>query len=194
MNLKDLLKRFRSLIAASFKLEKMKPLSQNFQSAFDRWFLDCRVILESTFGKEHTFYEEFQKAFEVGERIRLSMPLLSSVEVPRPFISRTHRNNIKRGRLILETALDNLEHGYIIDIKQLVSAEIFDSILDQAKYLLRKNFAQNAAVLARVVIEDHLRSICAGPGIVVGVKEKASSMNDKLLREGLYDRPRWRKV
>ncbi len=71
-----------------------------------------------------------------------------------------------------------------------IAGEVFDSILEQAKYLVQNSYKDPAAVLARVVLEDALKRIAR----VVGVDEnqKASFINDELKKKGRFSQPQWR--
>jgi len=93
---------------------------------------------------------------------------------------------------ILTGALSDLEGGFLTGQENLVAGEIFDSILEQAKYLAKSGFKDPAAVLARVVVEDCLRRISRESAL--DDTAKASSLNNALWDKGRYSKPRWRLV
>ena len=55
---------------------------------------------------------------------------------------------------ILRAAREDYANGYLFDIKQLIAAEVFDDLLEQAEHLLDAGYQEAAAVLAGAVLED----------------------------------------
>jgi hypothetical protein len=127
-------------------------------------------FLVSAFGREHTFYEEFNKM--------------------------VHGNYLfcaKTGRAILNAAKQELDGGWIFATKDVVSGEIFTDFLEMAEYLLSKNYFQPAAVLTGSVLEQHLRHLCTKNGIPISVNKdgkdvpnKAETMNTDLAKQNVY--------
>jgi hypothetical protein len=50
--------------------------------------------------------------------------------------------------------------GMLGKVEELIFAEAFDDLLEQAEYLLSENFFLAAGVLGRAVLEEHLRKWC----------------------------------
>ena len=93
---------------------------------------------------------------------------------------------------LLTGALDDLEKGYLLGQEFIIAGEVFDSILEQARYLNQTGYKDPAAVLVRVVLEDALRRIARGEGI--DDTQKASKLNDDLRTAGRYPQPQWRLI
>lgn len=66
---------------------------------------------------------------------------------------------------ILTGAKDDLDGGYLAHQEQLVAGVVFDSVLEQARHLLKTGFKDPAAVLGRVVAEETLRRLCRAAGL-----------------------------
>ncbi len=64
----------------------------------------------------------------------------------------------------LQAIRDTLRGGLLIRLDQLVRAETFSDLLDQADYLLAETYVVAAGVLGRAVLEEHLRRWCATAG------------------------------
>ncbi len=71
----------------------------------------------------------------------------------------------------------------LFDIKHLAQADLFNDALDQAQYLLTHKYYRAAGVVAGVVLEQHLKSICNAKGFAI--KEKHPSIEN--YRQTLYD-------
>ncbi|QPL52374.1 hypothetical protein [Vibrio navarrensis] len=91
----------------------------------------------------------------------------------------------KRVGAIFGAAKEDFEGGYLISLKQLVQAEVFESELEQAEELLNSGYKLASAVIAGVVLETALRDLCTDNGISHG---KLDSMNSQLAKSGLYSK------
>ena len=60
----------------------------------------------------------------------------------------------------LEAIREAITHGLLVRVEDLIRAETFDSLLEQADYLLSEGYFLAAAVLGRAVMEEHLRGWC----------------------------------
>lgn len=93
---------------------------------------------------------------------------------------------------LLEGALNDLENGFLRGQEFIVAGEVFDSVLQRAKYLVDNGFKDAAAVLVRVVIEDALKRIAREEGL--DDSKKASAINDDLKGAKRYPQPQWRLI
>lgn len=93
---------------------------------------------------------------------------------------------------LLTGGLDDLEKGYLIGQEFIIAGEVFDSVLEQAKYLNLNGHKDPAAVLSRVVLEDALKRL--GREEFIDDKLKASRINDELKKAGRYSQPQWRLI
>lgn len=127
-------------------------------------------FIESTFGREHSYYRELDKA--------LSDSMLSSG---------------KSGLGVLTAIRDQIKGGWIETTKGLVTAEVFADFLEMAEHLLDQKYKDPAAVVVGSVLEEHLRQLCAGASIPVedlasgkAVPRKADTLNADLAKVGEY--------
>lgn len=89
----------------------------------------------------------------------------------------------KLGAVFL-AAKEDYEGGYLISLKSLVQAEVFDDELDQARELLSKGYALPAAVIAGVVLETTIKVLCNRNGIPLG---KFEAMNEALVKADVHN-------
>jgi len=126
----------------------------------------CLSFLCNLFGKDHPYYQEFDK----------------NVDEARP--SRT-----EQGLGILLAAKNELEGGWLVTTKGLISAEIFSDFLEMSSHLLEEGYKDPAAVMAGSVLEEHVRSLCSKNGIDTHIQKggrefpkKASALNSELAK------------
>ncbi len=95
---------------------------------------------------------------------------------------------------ILEAASARFDSA-LLEIRQLVEADLFDSEIDSARELLRNGFSRGAGAIGGVVLEKHLREVCANHGAPVHKKSPPiSDFNDALKTAGTIDVPIWRLI
>ena len=86
---------------------------------------------------------------------------------------------------------DDYEKGLLSSIKSLIEADVFDTELEQAKELLSNKYKLAAAVIAGVVLETALRSLCDNQNIPHG---KLDKMNADLTKAGIYNSLRQKRI
>jgi len=72
-------------------------------------------------------------------------------------------NSLQNAEKMLGTLLGieaAVQGGLLVKIEDLVRADAFDSLLEQAEYLSSEGYSLAAGVLGRAVLEEHLRSWC----------------------------------
>lgn len=85
----------------------------------------------------------------------------------------------------------DIEQGWLSSLEELVHADTFVDLLDQASELQSKGFKDAAAVIAGSVLESHLKALSAKLGIPLstpsGDPKKASVLNADLKKTGAYN-------
>ncbi|MFO1205917.1 MAG: hypothetical protein U1E63_09375 [Burkholderiales bacterium] len=90
----------------------------------------------------------------------------------------------KRVKAVFFAAREDFEGGYLLPVRNLIQAELAESELDQARELLRSGYIAPAAVVAGVVLENTLRTLCDRYGLPHG---KLDKMNADLAKAGEYN-------
>jgi hypothetical protein len=137
------------------------------------WIMKTNNIVETVFGNQSPHFRTLREVLP-KEGIRL-------IETS---------NDIYPITGVLAGALDDLEKGFLIGQEFLIAGEVFDSILEQAKDLNKKEYKDPAAVLTRVVLEDAIRRLARREGL--DDTQKASQINDNLKKLGIYPQAQWR--
>lgn len=142
----------------------------------DEWYTKVMNIISVTFGNESQHFRMYQKLIEEWGGYK--------------FMTDSH--NVVAIVGLLRGALSDLEGGFLIGQEFLVAGEVFDSVLEEAKYLNDNGHKDASAVLGRVVIEDALRRIARQEN--VDDTQKPSKINDDLLKANRYAKPQWRLI
>jgi len=129
------------------------------------WTVKARSLVSRACGKDSEHYTSFVE----GEQIT---PYGDNYGV------------LKRIKAVFMAAREDFEGGYLTSVRNLVHAELAESELEQARELLRSGYTMAAAVVAGVVLETMLRTLCVRHGIEHG---KLDKMNADLVKAGQYN-------
>jgi hypothetical protein len=129
------------------------------------WAVKARNLIQSACGKESEHYASFVTAEET-----------------RPYEDSPTR--LKRMGAVFLAAREDFEGGYLNSIRNLVQAELAGGELDQARELFASGYYAAAAVVAGVVLENTLRSLCVKQGLPAGSMER---MNADLAKSSEYN-------
>lgn len=129
------------------------------------WAVKARNLIARVCGKESEHYASF-------------------VEAEKPNSYEESPTRLKRMRAVFLAAREDFEGGYLNSIRNLVQAELAGNEIDQARELLQSGYSAPAAVVAGVVLENTLRSLCAKRALPVGGMER---MNADLAKVGEYN-------
>lgn len=75
----------------------------------------------------------------------------------------------------------------MFDKELLISADVFDDILEQADHLLRNKYGDAAASLIGASLESTLRKLCVKRRIQLSGKETLEPLNELLVKDGAYN-------
>lgn len=81
----------------------------------------------------------------------------------------------------------------LLDIKQLLQADFFDTEIEISKELSKKGFYRAAGVICGVIIEKHLSQVCDNHNVSINKKHPTiSDFNDSLKSKEVIDISNWR--
>ena len=92
---------------------------------------------------------------------------------------------------ILEALRADIDAGWLEGVAELLHAEAFSDLLDQATELLEKKYKDAAAVIAGSALESHIRLLCekfvVNTQLPTGTPKKADVMNADLVKASAYN-------
>ena len=93
---------------------------------------------------------------------------------------------------ILYSLREDYANDFLNSFSEMIDAEVFTDILEQAEYLLSKEYFRASAVVAGVALESHLRKLAEKNQIPItsddGKYVKADSLNGYLLKNQIIDK------
>jgi hypothetical protein len=81
----------------------------------------------------------------------------------------------------------------LFEIRQLVTADLFDNEVEAARALEKNKFLRAVGAIAGVLLEKHLAQVCENHDIKITKKHPTiGDLNDHLKNADAIDVPRWR--
>jgi hypothetical protein len=98
-------------------------------------------------------------------------------------------------QLAILRSVDLRFQSSLLDIRQLLQSDLFDSELDAARELIAHGFLRAAGAVAGVVLEKHLGQVAMNHKVVTKKKHPViSDFNDLLKHASVVDVPGWRRI
>jgi len=193
-----------AIVAAGKKVQKgeSEP-GQIFHSSYQQWYSEAREvirqILPSRLNEFETLYQgnEKRKDFNAGTYTikdwLLGIRARQNLEGVKYFddsgaVFMRYQTQVQ----ILKSATVRFQSS-LLDIRQILQADLFDSEVESAKELLKKGFLRASGAVVGVVAEKHLEQVCNNHNIRITKKAPTISFyNDALKKEGVIEVPEWR--
>jgi hypothetical protein len=95
----------------------------------------------------------------------------------------------------LKSISDTIDKGYLIKIEDLIFAEAFSNLIDQADYLYEQNYFLAAGVISRAVLEEKLRNICDSRSLqITKQRPTLADFNNELYKDKFYDKIEFKNI
>jgi len=95
--------------------------------------------------------------------------------------------------IILKSTIDSFD-DIAESIGDVLQAELFDNELSAAEELFSKGHLRAAGIISGVVLEGHLKKVCARHKIKLRKKSTIANLNDALKKEEVIELPDWRRI
>lgn len=168
----------RLLAKGQAVLNTYKPAPQNVigpgsvgAEEFAEWRTQVLSFLTNLLGPGHVYVQSFETSVK-GRR----------------------QSEVKTGQGILRAVREDVEGGYLTDVRTLVSAEVFTDFLDMAQHLHENGYKDPAASLIGAVLEDGLRRVAETHGLQVKSRDDIGALNQRIADAQVYNRLTQKKV
>lgn len=155
----------------SFNNEGLVSGYHKDETLTQQWLTMCLTFLTKRLGAESEYLESFKSIVTVPKSMRIEDGFRVAVYEP---------NKVRNLLGILLAAKSDIEKGYLLKVEQLIRAEAFADIHEQATHLLDNGYKDGAAVLFGAVLESALRKLCKRQSLAIALNEAIDSMNIKL--------------
>ncbi len=168
----------------------------HFSSEYQRWYSEAKAVIKQVIPDR---FQDFVRHYERQPNRKIMQWDNYVIEDYLQGLPRSDIVPMSAGIARMEQQLSILKSAEqrfkssLFDIRQLVSAELFDSEIVTARALVKYKFLRAAGAVAGVVLEKHLMQVCDNHSVKVAKKNPAiSDLNDLLKNAEVIDTPRWR--
>ena len=194
----------KSLAKNNTKGEIAKIISElpSFSLEYQRWYSEAlaliRHVLPDRLQDFKSYYEYPRARKEITFKNYMIKDCLQELTL------RRGSANTLNGRaaiaeftqqLAIVEAARNVLNSTLLDLRQILQADLFDSELDSARELARAGHLRAAGVICGVVIEKHLGQVCSDHSVSVGRKKSTiNNLAEVLKINNIIDVPVWRRL
>ena len=169
----------------------------SFRDEYQPWYSEAKALVRQLLPDRLSDFTQYYEKPKSRKAITyasytiedyLQRVMVSGIVEPHAAIPRFHQ------QLSIVKSIREHFKSSLFDIRQLAQADLFDSELDTAKELAKNKFNRAAGAVAGVVLERHLREVCANHDVTVKKTPHISDLNDALKNANAIDIPQWRSI
>lgn len=165
-----------------------------FRSLYQRWYSESQAVIQqilpSRLNEFETLYKGDGKRKFISAVTYSIQDWLLGIEAGKDDIySRKYFDDVAAMSMrfftqtkILESANLRFESS-LLDIRQILQADLFDTEIESAKELLNKGFLRASGAVAGVVAEKHLAQVCINHKIEVNIKNPTINSYNVILKK-----------
>ena len=106
---------------------------------------------------------------------------------------KTAISNLFQQCAILKACLEKFD-SKVYDIQNILQADLFDSELDSARYLLKNGFLRASGAICGVILEKHLSKVCADHNLKTTKKDPTLAVYNEMFKDNVYETLEWRRM
>lgn len=191
----------RGLLSAKQE-EAIKDFKLTFGEGYQAWYSESREVVRQVLPNRlddfTSFYKSKEKRKNADYENYTIHDYLMGLTTNRGFETVAEPKaaipKFAQQLLILKSAYELID-SKLIDLTQVLQADLFDSELDAARHLNKNGFTRAAGAMAGVVIEAHLQQVCRDHNIKVTKKNPGINDLAQLLKDNsIIDTPQWRGI
>lgn len=178
----------------------------SFTHEYQQWYSEASALVRQVLPdrlKDFTSYYEYPRTRkEVSFQNYMVKDYLQGLEISQG--SGINRRVVVDGSAAIPEFLQQLKiveaakvvlDSTLLDLRQILQADLFDSELDAARALTKAGFLRAAGVICGVVIEKHLGQVCKDRSISIGRKKSTiNNLSDALKGGKIIETPIWRRI
>jgi hypothetical protein len=184
--------------------QRYKKDYKSLNTSYQRWYTKSLAVIRQIMPER---YNEFVSLYSIEKRKEIDYLTYSisdyliglsvtrgiyKEEVINPFSA--FHTKFENQISILESTIYRIE-SILNDIEGILQSDLFENELDAAKDLLKKKHIRSSGALVGVVLESHLRKVCANHDVKFRKNHPTiSDYNEELRKEEIIDVPTWRLI
>lgn len=183
--------------------DAIKDFKLSFSEGYQSWYSEAKEVVrqvlpnrlddftslyKSKDKRKHVEYENYT-VYDYLMNLTRTVNYMDVIAEPKNAIPK-----FTQQLLILRSTYELID-SKLIELTQVLQADLFDSELDAARQLNKNGFVRAAGAMAGVVIESHLQEVCRDHNIKITKKNPGINDLAQLLKDNsIIDTPQWRGI
>ena len=179
-----------------------KVTTESFFARYQEWYTEAQEVVKLLIPSR---YEEFVALYREPKRKNVNIDTygiqdwMLGTRAGKTYGGQKHYDDetivymkFRNQIMILESGIRKFTSS-LLNIKQLLQADLFDSEIEVSRELLKKGFVRAAGAIAGVILERHLNQSCQAHKIVAGKQKPTINDFNTLLKEAeVIEMHQWR--
>lgn len=186
--------------------KNFKKFQGAFEKHYQRWYTESSAVIKQLIPDRSAEFENLYKGDDKRKEINSTtynlQDWLNGIRAGfNIYQGEKHYNDFAIVSMRFHTQLEILKavrvrfESSLLDIRQFVQADLFDSEIDAARELLKHGFHRGAGAIAGVILEKHLGQVSGNHNIKSKKKHPTISDYNNLLKNGgIIEVPTWRQI
>ena len=179
--------------AAAQHIENLPSFGRDYQA----WYSEAQALIRQLLPDR---LEDFTRHYEKPKsRKALTYGNYTIEDYLQGTVNRSNRTDTSaaiprfRQQLFIVEAVKARLSSSLFEIRQLSQADLFDSEIETARTLAKNGFLRAAGAVTGVVLEKHLKEVCANHDVRIRKQRpQITDLNDLLKKAEVIDTPQWR--
>ncbi|HUY93417.1 MAG TPA: hypothetical protein VMV10_32120 [Pirellulales bacterium] len=176
-----------------------QPTKQRLKSQVEKLIADGNAVKATKFNRSKPGHIDFNDPYVDGQSFakwltscrNLVRTIGPSASVWKEAFDGRHYSGLGATNALcgtLEALRDAIDDDLLINVEDLVMADAFAGLLEQANELLDKDYVLAAGVLGRAVLEEHLRKLCEHASCLPPNRPTIGDLNSALYKSGFLSK------
>lgn len=187
------------------QVKEVKDIEGTFDRMYQQWYTEGSAVIKQLIPDRLVEFQHLYKGD--GKRKEINLTTLNIQDWTNGIRAHTSYDGMKafddcaavsmrfQNQLNILKASERRFESSLLDMRQLVYADLLDSELEAAGELLKHGFHRAAGAIAGVVLEKHLGQIAQNHKVTVKKNDPTiSELNDVLKAENVFEIPIWRQI
>lgn len=185
--------------------KQAEDVKNSFDRQYQRWYTEASAVIKQLIPERLAEFNQLYKGDAKRKEINLTtfniqdwtngIRAHTAYDGKKAFDDYAAVSMRFQNQLRILMASERRFESSLLDMRQLVYADLLDSELEAAGELLKHGFHRAAGAIAGVVLEKHLGQIAQNHKVTVKKKDPTiSEHNDLLKSENVFEIPVWREI
>jgi hypothetical protein len=185
--------------------EQIKALSNFFIEQYQNWYSESLILIKQILpDREKEFIELYKgngkRKFISNETYNIQDWLRGAKVLPNEFNGKKGfddhaivlMNFVMQYRIL--KSVGKVLDSFLISLKSILQADLFDNELDKAKELVKNGFLRPAGVICGVILEKHLSTILSKNGVKTKKHPTLAELNESCRTNNIFQKEVWRHI